>query len=152
MGADLDAHRQGRGPDRVKARVRRDDYLTKPFALEELTLARALLRRRAPEDPNRARFADVTADLGTRAGMRGERSIDSRRRSSICSRHPLLRSPGQVLSATSSSTRGGLRLRGGVEGAGGTCVRYPAREAEVGGESRLIHTMRGVGYPQGAEE
>lgn len=138
--------------DEVSDRVRgleygADDYLTKPFALEELIARlRALLRRRAPsEDPNRVRFADVTLDLGTRQAWRGERSIEfTAKEFDLMS--AFLRQPRQALSRD--------QLLDQVWGFDyeteskvlEVYVRYLRDKLEAAGEPRLIHTLRGVGY------
>ncbi|MGH3766411.1 MAG: response regulator transcription factor [Pseudonocardiaceae bacterium] len=130
-----------------------DDYLPKPFALEELLARlRALLRRSPPEDAGtsastgvRFEFADLVLDEGTREVTRGERRI-SLTRTEFSLLELFLRHPRQVL------TRG--RILEDVWGydfptsgnALEVYVGYLRRKTEAGGEPRLIHTMRGVGY------
>lgn len=130
-----------------------DDYLPKPFALEELLARlRALLRRSPPEGNGltgsagvRFEFADLRLDEGTREVTRGERRI-SLTRTEFSLLELLLRHPRQVL------TRG--RILEDVWGydfptsgnALEVYVGYLRRKTEAGGEPRLIHTVRGVGY------
>ncbi|WP_436493618.1 response regulator transcription factor [Actinokineospora sp. HUAS TT18] len=128
-----------------------DDYLPKPFALEELLARlRALLRRATPEPvgagaPAVLRFADLEMDLGTREVRRGERSI-SLTRTEFALLELLLSHPKQVL------TRG--RILEEVWGydfptsgnALEVYVGYLRRKTEAEGEPRLLHTVRGVGY------
>jgi two-component system response regulator MprA len=130
-----------------------DDYLPKPFALEELLARlRALLRRSPPEGNGiagsagvRFEFADLVLDEGTREVTRGERRI-SLTRTEFSLLELLLRHPRQVL------TRG--RILEDVWGydfptsgnALEVYVGYLRRKTEAGGEPRLIHTVRGVGY------
>lgn len=127
-----------------------DDYLPKPFALEELLARlRALLRRRSPAagDSGSAalRFADLELDPVTREVRRGERPI-SLTRTEFALLELLLRHPRQVL------TRG--RILEDVWGydfptsgnALEVYVGYLRRKTESGEERRLIHTVRGVGY------
>ncbi|SHG57884.1 response regulator transcription factor [Streptoalloteichus hindustanus] len=128
-----------------------DDYLPKPFALEELLARlRALLRRASTAGPDDAtppalRFADLELDPGTREVRRGDRPI-SLTRTEFALLELLLAHPRQVL------TRG--RILEDVWGydfptsgnALEVYVGYLRRKTEAGGEHRLIHTVRGVGY------
>jgi two-component system response regulator MprA len=124
-----------------------DDYLVKPFALKELKARlRALLRRTGPaNDDGPLRFADLVLDPVAYEVWRGERRIDLSRTEF----HLLalfLEHPRQVL------TRGQIfeRVWGYDFGAGsnalGVYVGYLRRKTEAGGEPRLLHTVRGVGY------
>ncbi|MEV6231098.1 response regulator transcription factor [Saccharopolyspora shandongensis] len=129
-----------------------DDYLPKPFALEELLARlRALLRRASPpesgldEQPAALRFADLELDPGTREVQRGERSI-SLTRTEFALLELLMAHPKQVLTRS--------RLLEDVWGydfptsgnALEVYIGYLRRKTEAEGESRLIHTVRGVGY------
>ena len=123
-----------------------DDYLVKPFALKELKARlRALLRRAAPAGQAPLRFADLVLDPVAYEVRRGERRIELSRTEF----HLLalfLEHPRQVL------TRGQIfeRVWGYDFGAGsnalGVYVGYVRRKTEAGGEPRLLHTVRGVGY------
>jgi two-component system response regulator MprA len=128
-----------------------DDYLPKPFALEELLARlRALLRRAVPEGPNgqaseSLAFADLTLDPGTREVRRGGREI-SLTRTEFALLELFLSYPKHVL------TRG--RILEEVWGydfptsgnALEVYVGYLRRKTEAESEPRLIHTVRGVGY------
>ncbi|MEU5261896.1 response regulator transcription factor [Amycolatopsis sp. NPDC021455] len=128
-----------------------DDYLPKPFALEELLARlRALLRRAVPEGQNGQAsevlsFADLTLDPGTREVRRGGREI-SLTRTEFALLELFLSYPKHVL------TRG--RILEEVWGydfptsgnALEVYVGYLRRKTEAEGEPRLIHTVRGVGY------
>ncbi|GAA1261747.1 response regulator transcription factor [Saccharothrix xinjiangensis] len=129
-----------------------DDYLPKPFALEELLARlRALLRRAALDDAKEEsagavlRFADLELDPGTRDVRRGERPI-SLTRTEFALLELFLAHPKQVL------TRG--RILEDVWGydfptsgnALEVYVGYLRRKTEAEGEPRLLHTVRGVGY------
>jgi two-component system response regulator MprA len=129
-----------------------DDYLPKPFALEELLARlRALLRRAVIDDaaanaPSATmRFSDLELDPGTREVRRGERSI-SLTRTEFSLLELFLAHPKQVL------TRG--RILEDVWGydfptsgnALEVYVGYLRRKTEADGEPRLLHTVRGVGY------
>lgn len=128
-----------------------DDYLPKPFALEELLARlRALLRRAIPDTQTGGAaetlaFADLTLDPGTREVRRGEREI-SLTRTEFALLELFLSYPKHVL------TRG--RILEEVWGydfptsgnALEVYVGYLRRKTEVDSEPRLIHTVRGVGY------
>lgn len=129
-----------------------DDYLVKPFALEELTARiRALLRRREPDSQRLLRFADLTVDTASREVRRGSREIQL-----TTKEYELLiyfmRHPRQVLTREQLLERvwgidfeaethvlevyvGYLRTKLEAPGTGGTSPG-----------SRLIHTIRGAGY------
>ncbi|WP_328388385.1 response regulator transcription factor [Nocardia sp. NBC_00416] len=126
-----------------------DDYLPKPFALEELLARlRALLRRRVPDTGEISEamlFADLSLDPVTREVSRGARSI-SLTRTEFSLLEMLMANPRRVL------TRG--RILEEVWGydfptsgnALEVYIGYLRRKTEADGEPRLIHTVRGVGY------
>ncbi|TCP53013.1 two-component system response regulator MprA [Tamaricihabitans halophyticus] len=129
-----------------------DDYLPKPFALEELLARlRALLRRSTPDSgadtapAAELSFADLRLDPGTREVHRGDRPI-SLTRTEFTLLELLLAHPKQVLTRT--------RILEEVWGydfptsgnALEVYVGYLRRKTEAEGEPRLIHTVRGVGY------
>ncbi len=124
-----------------------DDYVTKPFALEELLARlRALLRRTTEGDDGEAlRFGDLELDPGTREVRRGERQIELTR-TEFSLLELFLRNPRQVL------TRSVIfeRVWGYDFGFGSNSldvyIGYLRRKTEAAGEPRLIHTVRGVGY------
>jgi two-component system response regulator MprA len=134
-----------------------DDYLSKPFAVEELLArVRALLRRSAqrtvdddPDDPladlERLAFQDLFMDLRTRTVTRGGRALDLTRTEFLLLEY-LLRHPSAALTRS--------RIHRHVWGfdfepASNTLdvyVMYLRRKLESRGEPRLIHTVRGLGY------
>jgi two-component system response regulator MprA len=126
-----------------------DDYLPKPFALEELLARlRALMRRASAEplpDSEAMTFEDLTMDPVTRDVTRGERSI-SLTRTEFALLEMLMANPRRVLTRS--------RILEEVWGydfptsgnALEVYVGYLRRKTEAEGESRLIHTVRGVGY------
>jgi two-component system, OmpR family, response regulator MprA len=123
-----------------------DDYLVKPFAIDELRARmRALLRRTAPPaDDHHRRFADVEMDLTTLEVRRGGRRIDLTR-TEFELLTAFLDNPNRVL------TRDVLRDRvwGDDVVASNTLevyVGYLRRKLEAEGEPRLVHTARGFGY------
>ncbi len=124
-----------------------DDYLVKPFAVEELLArVRALLRRRQPEqDRTRLRFADLTMDVPSRTVVRGDRVIDLRPREFELLEF-FLRHPRQVLTKEQIYERVWGYDFGGESNVLDVYVGYLRQKLEAGGEPRLVHTQRGVGY------
>jgi two-component system, OmpR family, response regulator MprA len=124
-----------------------DDYLVKPFALEELLARlRALLRRTgASSGDGKLAFADLTLDAGTREVRRGERSIELTRTEFLLLELFML-NPKQVLTRRLIFERVWGYDFGPSSNALEVYVGYLRRKLEREGESRLIHTVRGVGY------
>jgi two-component system response regulator MprA len=123
-----------------------DDYLVKPFDLDELLARiRALLRRAQPTRPQILRFADLALDTGTRQAMRGERII-----SLTAKEYELLelfmRHPRQVLTRDMIFDRVWGYDFGGESNIIEVYMRYLRQKLEVGEEVRLLHTVRGMGY------
>jgi two-component system, OmpR family, response regulator MprA len=130
-----------------------DDYLPKPFALEELLARlRALLRRRTPDEiaasvghSKPLEFADLSLDPDTRDVRRGDRPI-SLTRTEFSLLELLLAHPRRVLTRAQileqvwgydfPTTGNALEVY----------IGYLRRKTEAGGKPRLIHTVRGVGY------
>jgi two-component system, OmpR family, response regulator MprA len=124
-----------------------DDYLVKPFALEELLARiRALLRRSAPSDDNEVlRFADLSLDPGTREVRRGSRRIELTRTEFLLL-ELLLRNARQVLPREVIFDRVWGYDFGANSNSLEVYIGYLRRKTEQDGEVRLIHTVRGVGY------
>ena len=124
-----------------------DDYVTKPFALEELLArVRALLRRTADADEAEVlSFSDVTLDLGTREVRRNGRLIDLTR-TEFALLELFLRNPRQVLTRSIIFERVWGYDFGPSSNSLDVYIGYLRRKTEVGGRPRLIHTVRGVGY------
>ena len=127
-----------------------DDYLTKPFALDELLARlRALLRRTGSADEGEAderlEYADLSMDLGSREVRRGDRLIELTR-TEFNLLELFLRRPRRVLERSFileevwgfdfPTTANSLEVY----------VGYLRRKTEAEGEPRLLHTVRGVGY------
>lgn len=127
-----------------------DDYLTKPFALEELLARlRALLRRVVPAEDGAEEevlsFADLTMNVTTREVVRGTRHIELTR-TEFTLLEMFLRRPRRVLDRSFileevwgydfPTTANSLEVY----------VGYLRRKTEAGDETRLIHTVRGIGY------
>jgi two-component system response regulator MprA len=124
-----------------------DDYVTKPFALEELLArVRALLRRTTDTDGGEVlSFANVTLDLGTREVRRGGRLIELTR-TEFALLELFLRNPRQVLTRSIIFERVWGYDFGFASNSLDVYIGYLRRKTEAGGEPRLIHTVRGVGY------
>jgi len=125
-----------------------DDYVTKPFALEELLArVRALLRRTTNGD--RAgevlRFADLELDAGTREVRRGGRTIDLTR-TEFALLELFMLNPRQVLTRSIIFERVWGYDFGFASNSLDVYIGYLRRKTETGGEPRVIHTVRGVGY------
>ena len=124
-----------------------DDYVTKPFALEELLArVRALLRRTTEDEGGEVlAFADVTLDLGTREVRRGGREIDLTR-TEFALLELFLRNPRQVLTRSIIFERVWGYDFGFASNSLDVYIGYLRRKTEADGEPRLIQTVRGVGY------
>jgi two-component system response regulator MprA len=123
-----------------------DDYLVKPFNLDELLARiRALLRRTRPNRPAVYEFQDLTLDTGSRQAKRGERVI------------PLTGKEYELLEFFMRHTRQVLTREmiyeevwgydfGGDSNIIEVYIRYLRQKLELEGEGRLLHTIRGMGY------
>jgi two-component system response regulator MprA len=124
-----------------------DDYLMKPFALGELLArVRALLRRTRPAcEYAPLWFAGLSLDPQTREAARGGRPLELTR-----TEHALLelflRNPRQVLTRELIMERVWNYDFGPTSNPLEVYISYLRRKTEAGGEPRLIHTVRGVGY------
>lgn len=123
-----------------------DDYMVKPFELEELSArVRALLRRTQPDRAPVLTFADLSLDTSTRQAMRKNRVI-----SLTAKEYDLLelflRHPRQVLTREMIFDRVWGYDFGGESNVLDVYIRYLRQKLEAEGEPRLIHTQRGVGY------
>ncbi len=123
-----------------------DDYVVKPFALEEVVARiNALLRRRPARDRTELAVGDLELDLAGRRATRGGRDLELTRRElellEMFARHP-----GEVLSRE--------QLHEEVWGydfdpktnVADVFIGYLRRKLEADGEPRLLHTVRGVGF------
>jgi two-component system, OmpR family, response regulator MprA len=123
-----------------------DDYLAKPFALEELLARlRALLRRMAPGTQEISRFADLELNPGTREVRRGGVPIELTR-TEFNLLELFLRNPRQVLTRSVIFERVWGYDFGFASNSLDVYIGYLRRKTEAGGLPRLIQTVRGVGY------
>jgi two-component system response regulator MprA len=124
-----------------------DDYLVKPFALEELLARlRAILRRADTNGGGEVlRYADLSLDTTTREATRGERHIDLTTTEFLLL-ELLLRNPRQVLTRSLIFERVWGYDFGPASNSLEVYVGYLRRKTEAAGERRLIQTIRGVGY------
>jgi two-component system response regulator MprA len=123
-----------------------DDYLVKPFALNELLARiRALVRRAKTETPEILTFVDLQLDTGTHQVFRSDRVVEL-----TAKEYELLelflRNPRQVLTRDLIYDRVWGYDFGGESNIIEVYVRYLRQKTESEGEPRLIHTVRGVGY------
>jgi two-component system, OmpR family, response regulator MprA len=123
-----------------------DDYVTKPFALEELLARlRALLRRTSPDGGDVLRFADLELDPGTREVKRDGEQIELTR-TEFSLLELFLRNPRQVLTRSIIFERVWGYDFGFSSNSLDVYIGYLRRKTEAGDKPRLIHTVRGVGY------
>ena len=123
-----------------------DDYLAKPFALEELLARlRALLRRMAPGTEGVSRFADLELNPGTREVRRGGASIELTR-TEFNLLELFMRNPRQVLTRSVIFERVWGYDFGFASNSLDVYIGYLRRKTELDGKPRLIQTVRGVGY------
>jgi two-component system response regulator MprA len=123
-----------------------DDYLTKPFALEELLARlRALLRRAQHDVSDVLSGAGLEMNLGTREVKRGDRSLDLTK-TEFDLLESLMRDPGKVVSRNQLYEEvWGIDFETSSNSLD-VYVGYIRRKTEAGDQARVIHTVRGVGY------
>jgi two-component system, OmpR family, response regulator MprA len=123
-----------------------DDYVVKPFALEELLARlRALLRRGDGAPDEALTYADLTLDPATREVRRGEREVELTK-TEFALLEQLMRHPRQVLTRSQIFEAVWGYDFGPRSNSLEVYIGYLRRKTEEGGEPRLIQTVRGVGY------
>jgi two-component system response regulator MprA len=124
-----------------------DDYLVKPFGLGELLArVRALLRRTGPVGEDAPLwFAGISLDQQTREASRGGRRLELTR-TEYALLELFLRNPRQVLTRELIMERVWNYDFGPTSNPLEVYISYLRRKTEAGGEPRLIHTVRSVGY------
>ncbi len=135
--------------DRVQGLdVGADDYLVKPFALRELQARVRALLRRAGDDGDDAevlRFADMVLDPIAHEVHRGDRRIELSKTEFLLL-ELFLKHPRQVLTRSTIFENVWGYDFGPTSNALGVYIGYLRRKTEEGGERRLLHTVRGIGY------
>ncbi|HLZ72706.1 MAG TPA: response regulator transcription factor [Dehalococcoidia bacterium] len=134
-------------PDRVQGLDSgADDYVVKPFDLDELLArVRAFGRRARAEQPAALRFAGLTLDPGTREAWRGERKLALTPRE-FDLLELFLRHPRQALTRELISDRVWGYECDFESNVIDVCIKYLREKLEAGAELRLIQTVRGIGY------
>jgi two-component system response regulator MprA len=125
-----------------------DDYLVKPFALRELQARlRALLRRAGDGEGNEEvlRFADLVLDPIAHQVHRGERLVELSKTEFLLL-ELFLKHPRQVLTRSTIFENVWGYDFGPTSNALGVYIGYLRRKTEEGGEPRVLHTVRGIGY------
>jgi heavy metal response regulator len=123
-----------------------DDYLTKPFAFQELVArVRALLRRRTDAEPTLLRIDDLTLDPARRIVTRGGEKIDLTPREFALLDY-FMRNPGRVLTRTMIAEHVWDYSFDTSTNVIDVYVNYLRKKVDAGREPKLLHTMRGVGY------
>jgi DNA-binding response OmpR family regulator len=123
-----------------------DDYLAKPFSIDELVArVRALIRRNSGETLHRYRVNDLTLDLATRAVRRGSRRIDlTAREFSVL--ECLMRSPGRVFTRTQLCQHVWEYHFDPESNLVDVYIQRLRRKVDDGEPVKLIQTVRGAGY------
>ncbi|HEX2178376.1 MAG TPA: response regulator transcription factor [Actinomycetota bacterium] len=123
-----------------------DDYLVKPFALDELLArVRALLRRSSPDGGQLLRFSDLSMDTVSREVKRGSRPMELTRTEFLLL-ELFLNNPRRVLTREIILDRVWGFDFGPESNSLEVYIGYLRKKMEADGEPRLIHTVRGVGY------
>jgi len=125
-----------------------DDYLVKPFALRELQARLRALLRRTGDDEDAAetlRFADLVLDPVAHEVHRGGRLVELSKTEFLLL-ELFMKHPRQVLTRSTIFENVWGYDFGPTSNALGVYIGYLRRKTEEGGESRLLHTVRGIGY------
>jgi len=122
-----------------------DDYIVKPFALEELFARLRALLRRTSDGGETLRFADLELDPATREVRRNDTPIELTR-TEFALLELFLRNPRQVLTRSLIYERVWGYDFGPGSNSLDVYIGYLRRKTETGAKPRLIQTVRGVGY------
>jgi two-component system response regulator MprA len=122
-----------------------DDYLAKPFALEELRARIRALLRRSGADQDVLSYADLELDTAACRAHRGGRALDLTR-TEYALLELFMRNPGRVLSRSLIFDSVWGYDFGPSSNALWVYVSYLRAKLEAGGEPRIVQTVRGLGY------
>jgi two-component system response regulator MprA len=122
-----------------------DDYLSKPFAIDELLARLRALLRRTAAPAERLSYADLSLDTSSHKAGRGDRALELTRTEFLLL-ELFLRSPERVLSRSEILTAVWGYDFGPTSNSLEVYVGYLRRKLEADGEPRLVQTVRGVGY------
>jgi heavy metal response regulator len=123
-----------------------DDYLTKPFAFQELLArVRALLRRRVEAEPPVLQVADLTLDPARRVVFRGQEKIDLTTKEFALLDY-FMRNVGRVLTRTMIAEHVWDYDFDSMTNVIDVYVNYLRKKIDAGREPKLIRTVRGAGY------
>ncbi len=128
-----------------------DDYLTKPFAFQELLArVRALLRRRSEDRSGLLQVADLTLDPARRVAHRGGEAVELTSKEFTLLDY-FMRNPGRVLTRTMIAEHVWNYDFDSMTNVIDVYVNYLRKKIDKGREPKLIHTIRGAGYVMKAE-
>jgi len=122
-----------------------DDYLSKPFSIDELLARLRALLRRTPAAAERLAYSDVSLDTSSHKAVRGGRALELTRTEFLLL-ELFLRSPERVLSRSEILTAVWGYDFGPTSNSLEVYVGYLRRKLESEGEPRLVQTVRGAGY------
>lgn len=123
-----------------------DDYLTKPFAMDELLARlRVLTRRKGSGQTNIYTLADLTVDTAARMAVRNGRTLNLSAREYALLEY-LIRNKGVILSRTQIENNLWSLDYGGGTNVVDVYISYLRKKLELPDEERLLHTVRGMGW------
>jgi heavy metal response regulator len=122
-----------------------DDYLTKPFAFEELIARLRVLMRRGGHGGPILKYLDLSLDPATRKARRGDEDIDLTVKEYALLEY-MLRNPGRVLTRTIIAEHVWDQSFDSETNVVDVYINHLRSKIDKGFDKKLIHTVRGVGY------